>query len=359
MKIGIFNPYLDDLGGGEKYMMTIAQCLSDKHDVTVFWDEKKDIEELMSRFSLDLSKVTLAQNIFSKNTPLLKRLLTTIKFDAIIILSDGSIPFVLSRKLFVHFQQPISDHVSSLKTKLKLSRVTTFFCNSYFTKSFIDKTFNIESQVVYPPVDLHRQKVKKENIILTVGRLRVKDVRVNNAPIGDYKKHMVMIEAFKEMIVQGLKDWRLVLAISIRQEEKDILQKMRTKAKDFPIEFVVNQNNQKLWNVYNITKIYWHAAGFGEDLENHPEYAEHFGIATVEAMGAGAVPVVINAGGQKEIVEEEKTGFLWNTLDQLQEKTRLLIKDNQLMQRLGKNAQEKAKQFSKERFYRQVYEIIT
>ena len=65
MKIGIFDPYLDDLGGGEKYMMTIAQVLSEKHDVSVFWDNKFDLDGLLKRFSLDLSKVKITPNIFS------------------------------------------------------------------------------------------------------------------------------------------------------------------------------------------------------------------------------------------------------------------------------------------------------
>ncbi len=59
MKIGIYDPYLDDLGGGEKYMMTIASCLSKDHDVSIFWDSKKDLEELVERFSLDISNLKL------------------------------------------------------------------------------------------------------------------------------------------------------------------------------------------------------------------------------------------------------------------------------------------------------------
>ena len=49
MRIGVFDPYLDDLGGGEKYMMSVASCLSKKHDVTVFWDRKEDFEVFKKR----------------------------------------------------------------------------------------------------------------------------------------------------------------------------------------------------------------------------------------------------------------------------------------------------------------------
>ena len=75
MRIGIFDPYLDDLGGGEKYMMTIAECLSKKHEVSVFWDNKNDIDELLQRFSLDLSRVSITKNIFSQDFGFFKRIL--------------------------------------------------------------------------------------------------------------------------------------------------------------------------------------------------------------------------------------------------------------------------------------------
>ncbi len=65
MRIGIYDPYLDDLGGGEKYMMTAAECLSQNHDVAVFWDDKKDFDKVIQRFSLDLKKVEVMNNILS------------------------------------------------------------------------------------------------------------------------------------------------------------------------------------------------------------------------------------------------------------------------------------------------------
>lgn len=359
MKIGIFNPYMDDLGGGEKYMMTIAECLSQNHDVTVFWDNQEDVKELLQRFAIDLSKVIFAKNIFSKNVSTFARLLETKKYDAIIVLSDGSIPLVLSKRLFLHFQQPMP-HIKSgsVKTKFKLSRVTSIFCNSRFTKSFIDKSFNVNSRVVYPPVDLHPKEITKENIVLTVGRLRVKDVTVDGKAVGDYKKHSVMIDAFKQMADEGLREWRFVLGVSVKDEDRDVLKKMKKSAEGFPIEFVINKNNKQLLDLYNRAKIYWHATGFGEDLVKHPEYAEHFGIAAVEAMGAGAVPVVINTGGLSEIVQDGVNGLLWSNLEECIEKTKTVIDDGTLWERLSKEAKKRATYFSKNRFEKELYEIL-
>jgi glycosyltransferase involved in cell wall biosynthesis len=354
VKIGIYDPYLDDLGGGEKYMMTIAECLSRDHDVTVFWDNKEDFETLKKRFLLNLENVTLTKNIFSRKTNILKRLLSTRKFDAVFFLSDGSIPLVASKKLFIHFQQPLQLLGSrSPKTKFKLSKVNAFFSNSKFTKSYIDKTFGISSKVIYPPVSLYPKKLKKENIILNVGRLRVKSVGTD-----EYKKQSTMIKAFKEMVNGGLKNWELVFAVSVKQEDEKYFGELEKKANGYPVEFIVNKNNRELWDIYNKAKIYWHASGFGEDLIRHPEYAEHFGISTVEAMGAGVVPVVISAGGQKEIVEDGKSGFLWNTIQDLVEYTKKLIEDQNLWAKMSEEANVRSKKFTGDRFCSEIRNLL-
>lgn len=356
MKIGIYDPYLDDLGGGEKYMMTIAECLSKNHEVSVFWDKRQDLDDLLQRFSLDLTKVKLKKNIFSKEVGLWEKLFETKKYDAIILLSDGSIPFTLSKKLFLHFQQPI-EHLSnpSFKNKLKLSRVNGIFYNSEFTKSFNEKTLSEKkSRVIYPPINLLQKNVKKENIILHVGRFRVK-----NVGLSDYKKQDVMVKVFKEMVDnKKVKNWKFVLAVSIKQEDKEKFEQLKNIAKGYPIEFLINKSNNELWDIYNKAKIYWHASGYGEDLENHPEFAEHFGISTVEAMGAGSVPVVINAGGQKEIIKHKENGFLWNTLPELQKYTEELTENNSLWTKMSKEATLKAKTFSKENFCEHIYNLL-
>jgi glycosyltransferase involved in cell wall biosynthesis len=355
VRIGIFDPYLDDLGGGEKYMLTIAEYLSRKNKVDIFWDDKEDLVKLKERFSLDISGLNLVKNIFSPNASLLKKLFETKKYDAIIFLSDGSIPLVLSKKLFIHIQQPLGKmQTGTFINNLKLMRVNKFFSNSEYTKSFIDKKFAIKTMVLYPPVVFRPKKINKENIILHVGRFRVRNVESV-----DYKKQAVMIKVFKEMVDKGLKDWKFILAVSVQDKDIEAFERMRKNTEKYHIEFLVNKNNDELWNIYSKAKIYWHASGFGEDLNKNPEFAEHFGISTVEAMCAGVVPVVINAGGQKEIVEEGENGLLWNTLDELESKTLKLINDNSLLAKYSEKAKEAAKKFSIERFYMDIDKIMS
>jgi len=357
MRIGIFDPYLDTLSGGEKYMLSVASCLAQEHEVFIFWDKEKEVEvrqSALEKLGIDLSSVKFYSNIFDKKTSLLSRFAQSWKFDAIVYLSDGSIPLVGTR-LYVHFQFPIEwVNGKSPKTKLKLSFVKDVVCNSYFTKHFIDRKLNVNSKVLYPPVVINRdEKTKRENVILHVGRLYVDEKGSN------YKKQDIMIKVFKKMVDNGLKDWRLIIVVGARDKGRASLNKLREMSKGYGIEVIENPSQEELWESYSKAAIYWHATGFDEDLEKHPERAEHFGISTVEAMGTGVVPVVINAGGQKEIVEDGKNGYLWNNLVEFTHRTESLIKDPKLMGKMSKEAIVRSKIFSKDRFCRDLKNIIS
>jgi len=350
MKIGVFDPYLDDNGGGEKYMMTIAKCLSEKYEVDIFWNNEVDLLNIEKRFSLDLSKVKLTENIF--RYPFVKKQIASMKYDAIVILSDGSIPILSSRKIYLHMQQPMLHSVSG-KDKLKLRKITNIFVNSKFTQNFIEDNYKVQCNLLYPPVSIFGNYAKKENIIFHVGRFRILNVKSE-----DYKKQQVMIDTFKNLVNGGLKSWRFLLAVSLPNLDDPAFVKMKNSAKNYPIEFLINSSKDELWEKGSKAKIYWHATGFGEDLQKNPQLAEHFGISTVEAMGAGAVPVVIDAGGQREIVSDGVNGFLWKNLDELGEKTLKLINNPDLLKSLSRKAFERSKDFDEESFSKKVFEII-
>lgn len=354
MRIAIYDPYLDALGGGEKYMMTAAQCLSKNHDVSILWDNEQDIERVEDRFNLDLSKAKIEKNIFSSTVSLPERLQRSRAYDVIFYLSDGSIPVVLTKKLILHLQFPVEWINMNVKNKLKMKRVHTVICNSEFTKKFIDKKFGVSSKIVYPPVAVKKGDSKKENIVLHVGRFMKTGVEGT-----DYKKQYFMIDTFKKLVDTGLTGWKFVIAASVRTNDLADFQKMQATAAGYPISFIVNATNDDLWKEYNKAKIYWHASGIGEDIRKHPERAEHFGISTVEAMGAGAVPVVINAGGQKEIVVDGKNGVLWNSQEELQEMTLMVMNHPAMLQELSNQAQKDARKYSQDEFCEKINRIFT
>jgi len=356
MRIGIFDPYLDSLSGGEKYMLSIAECLSSKHEVAIFWDTQQERgikEKAKQKLGIDISSVVFSRNIFSGKVSLISRVNLSRRYDIIIYLSDGSIPFVLS-KLYIHFQFPVEwVKISNIKTRFKLNRVSRIFCNSFFTKGYIDKKFGVNSSVLYPPIHIPSlHKVRKENIILNVGRFGL------NIDGSSYKKQDLLIKVFKNMVDSRLNKWSLVLIIGSKDEERNKLLELKRLSKGYPISFIENPLNSVLLEYYQKSKIYWHASGFGEDLVKYPERAEHFGISTVEAMGGGAVPVAINAGGQKEIIEDTKSGFLWNTVDELISNTDRLVHNERLFKQMSQEAVRRSKKFSGDRFCRELNNIV-
>lgn len=357
MKIGIFDPYLDTMAGGERYILSAALCLSKKHSVTVFWDSNSvsEIKKLAAyRFGFDLEPLRFADSLFSRNVPFLTRLHKSSAYDLIVYLSDGSIPFVFS-KLFLHFQTPVEWVTPTQKTRLKLSRVANIFCNSEFTKSYIDKKFSVDSSILYPPVLSvpQTENVKKENIILNVGRFGI------NAQGSSFKKQDVLAKAFKNLIdTGGLSDWKMVFVVNA-DEDDEKLKEFIDDSQSYPIEVVVNPKNDILHSYYQKAKIYWHASGYGEDLTKHPDRAEHFGISTVEAMSAGCVPIVFRAGGQTEIVQTGVNGYLFEKLDELKEKTVHIGEDKKMWEKLSEGAKKRANDFSRASFCEKLSDIIS
>lgn len=356
MKVGIFDPYLDTLGGGEKYILTAASYLSKKHDVSLFWNSDV-FKKALERFNIDVSNIKQVKNIFSNEVNLAKRLLESSKYDAIIYLSDGSIPIVACN-LYIHFQFPVEwVNADSIIVKQKIKRVSKFICNSSYTKDFIDKKFNTKSIVLHPPSYFLKEFPNinynyKKNQILSVGRLQQSD-------LGKFfKKQDFLINTFKKIYDLGHVNWKLILVVSYKNEDKNLVDKLKKLIGKYPIKIIENCSQKELSKIYLESKVYWHASGFGEDLRKFPEKAEHFGISTVEAMVNGVVPVVINAGGQKEILENEKNGYLWNTQEELIRLTQNVIKNDDLLISLSRNAIKRAKEFSTDRFCAKLDEIF-
>jgi len=354
MKAAIYDPYLDTLGGGERYCLTVAECLLAKGwKIDLFWDEKPIIKKSMERFGLKLENV---QIIGKKPIQLsfLERMAITRQYDLIFWLSDGSIPLLFGKKNFLHFQAPfVNIRSKNLISKIKLKFIDQIICNSEFTKSFIDQNFKVKSIVLYPPVDVDKFiPRKKENIILAVGRFE-QTMQV--------KRQDILIEAFKTMCDKGLRDWQLVLigASLKKPEENQYLKSLKKKAYGYPIKFIANAPFNVLKAYYEKAKIFWHAAGYGIDEEKEPEKVEHFGISPVEAMAAGCVPVVIAKGGQKEIVTEGVNGFCWLNKEELILKTLKIIKNQKLFKKVSLESIKKSKDFSKKKFCERIYSLTS
>lgn len=342
MKIGIFDPYLDSLGGGERYALTLAENLSQDNRVEIFWNDPTIKNKIKDRLFLNLDKAIFVDNIFTRETNLLKRLIKTRYYDLIFFLSDGSIPTTLAQHNILHFQRPFP-HVSgnSFLNKIKLARYQAVVCNSAFTKKYIDREYGVEAQVIYPPVDIRQfHPLEKHDFIVSVGRFSKNHGN---------KKQKEMVECFGKM-QKTLSNWKLCLIGGLLEQDREYFSEVEELAKDLPVKLLPNEPFINLQAYYGQAKIYWHAAGFGEDEKINPADMEHFGISTVEAMAAGCVPIVYNNGGQREIIEPGLDGFLWNNEEELMKYTQAIVSDEDLRRGMAQKAIKKSQKFSTQRF---------
>lgn len=348
MRAGFYSPYLDTFGGGERYILTLASHLSKRETVEIFWDDQSIKAPLAKFLKIDLSGVKFSPNIF--NSKKLSKAISTGKYDLVFILSDGSVPFTLGRLNILHFQVPfVFDSISPL-ISIKLKKYKFIVANSFFTKKFIDKSYGVNSKVIYPPVDIKEYECKrKERIILSVGRFGLNQLHP--------KKQEVLIEVFKEFYKSHM-DWKLYLVGQAKKSDQKYLRHLRKISAGFAIRIIDNASIENLKELYSKASIYWHATGFGEDEFKSPQKMEHFGIATVEASASGVIPIVINLGGQKEIVTHEKNGLLWSTKSQLLHLTSSLIKNKIAMSTLSANAIKNSNRFSKDVFIKNYEELI-
>lgn len=343
MKILIHSPYWETQGGGERYSLTVASCLQHDAPVYVTISSPKRLSEIASHLGLSVDRV----NTFAR--PLTRAEL--LKFSGIFWVSDGSIPFLPVLRRVIHFQTPFhSISGSSTRNRIKLFG-TTIVCNSVFTKQFIDTEFSVDSKVIYPPVETEKfHSQKKENLILSVGRFSMSSA---------HKRPDVLIRVFRLLVDGGVRGWRLVIAGGVEDERSlDLIKKLRMSVKGYPIVIKTDLSHEKIISLFEKTSIYWHAAGFGADLVNYPERAEHFGISTVEAMAAGAVPCSYAAGGQTEIISDGVDGILWQTVPELIRKTRYLIDSTKQMTQMSKQAVLKAQTFNSSRFCREIHKLF-
>jgi glycosyltransferase involved in cell wall biosynthesis len=277
-------------------------------------------------------------------------------FDAIAEESAGYDMFLNANMLEkVEPRARISIFICHFPEKLRgpdfaVDHYTFIIASSNYGARWIKKRWALTPTcVLYPPVDIAGPPTEKENLILSVTRFE----------IGGSKKQKELIRAFNGLVGYRpdlLDGWRLLL-IGGSLPNNRYLEEVRELAQtlDGRIEVRVNVPATELQSVYAKAKIFWHACGLNE---TDPRLIEHFGMTTVEAMQNYCAPVVINGGGQRECVEHGRSGFLFNTIDELCGYTLRLIGDAKLLRRLQEGAYEASQRFRRARFEEKVKQFF-
>ncbi len=353
-KAALYDPYLDILGGGEKHILSILKVLEDEgYEVAVFWDN--DLRgEIKERFNLQFKTLHFQSNIFDQSSPI-KKIKKLCNFDILLYVTDGSYFFSSAKKTIVFSMVPDKKlYHMNLVNKLKTIN-STFISNSHYTQTWLQK-WGIQSRAIYPFVNdvFFEKKIthSKEPIILSVGRF-----------FGHLhsKQHTEIINAFN-LFSAIHPEFKLVLIGGLKEEDKAYFQSLKQKIvqeKNNNIIFIPNASFTTLLEYYRRSTVLWHFAGFNVNEKLHPEQVEHLGMTPVEAMACKTIPFAVNKGGPKEIIQDGKNGFLFETVTELIEKTRMLISNKNLINKMQLCAISYAKtNFSYEIFGKKVKEIL-
>ena len=356
-KVALYNPYLDVLGGGEKHILSIIKVFEDLGFYSyVFWD-KNLIRDIKDRLGLNFKNLIFLSNIFKKRSKLsfFKNLLILRKFDYFFYVPDGSYFFSLAKKNFVFSMVPDKNlYRLNLINRLKLLN-WQFISNSFFTHQWLKK-WGINSYVISPYIDESVFKLKsqkKEKIILSVGRFFS---HLHS------KKQDIIIKTFKKIKQKNyfFKNFKLILVGGLKEEDKHYFNYLKKIAcNDQSIILKPNVSKRELYSLYQKATFFWHFSGYEIDENQYPQKVEHFGITLLEAMAAGCLTFCYNAGGPKILINNRKTGFLFNDIKELIKEMNDIVADIKTQKTIKKNARDFVlKNFSYQVFKKRVRKII-
>lgn len=159
--------------------------------------------------------------------------------------------------------------------------------NSIYSRKIINKTYNIDSTVIYPGVDtkiFRPAKMKKKNQVISIGSLL------------PYKGHVDTIDAIST-INEGVRPTLVIVGDGRATEKNKIVR--HAIARNVNIKILKHLSDEKLSILYSSSKAVVSMA-----------YGEPFGLSIIEGMSCGIPAVVVNEGGLMEQVVTKKMGYI-------------------------------------------------
>ena len=358
----LYTPYNLIPGGGERYLLSIAETFLKDNEVYLITPEKFSHLRLLTLgrdLNLNLDNLRLCPLYELNQIP---------QIDLFVAMGNEIAPPIQTfgrRNIFVcQFPFPISSPELARRWSW-LQGYERLVVYSMFARHFVCHYIN-ELQlpqrpvdIVHPPVELMELDINrtvipaKENIILNVGRFFTG---------AHCKRQDIMIEVFRTILKNSniKAELHLVGSLHPEPEHRDYFLRLKELARGLPVFFHLNASPEFLQSIYDRASIYWHATGIDINPSTDPEKCEHFGITPVEAMSAGCIPIVVNKGGLPEIVAHEHSGFCFETEQQLQEITTHILTEKNMpwVMSMREAAVEKSYEYSKAAFAQRWQEFL-
>jgi len=348
MKIGVIYDFSVNKGGGDFVMLNVLEALSSAgYDVSLLTSHPAGLRESAEFFckpfpNIDIRHIRVPSYLRHPYTIayIARKAAKTggDAYDAYLV-SDDIPKYIVDKKgaCYMHYPHAArfkfkeyiaTKYKATLRGRLAWGFHKAFFprvyltnrkpenwlliANSIVTRRHVAETFHVDVEdvaLLNPPVSTRRinevwrnSSLKKENLIVCVGRFEFE------------KRFTEVLQALARL--KKRVNAKLSL-IGFTYDERRILEAIRTLRLEENVELLVNAERGTLINRLLRAKALV-----------HPAPHEPFGIAVVEGMAAGCIPIVRRGfnGPWLEITKEGKYGLGFNSLEELADAIEKVVK---------------------------------
>ena len=323
MKITLAHSKLNDVGGGERFLLEMAKRLGKKHEIEILttdYQKNKTYPEfskhkirIVGKLSWPLMKPK-ADVILANNFP--TNLISFSNKNVVYYVHTMRTGFIGDRKYFVRRKMD----------KLAVKKCRRIVTNSRFSAGKIEKYYKRKADIVYPGVD---------------------PLKYKRGRYGDYALCVSRISPEKGMdrLVKYWKGLKIKLKIVGGGDAKYVRKIKSAAPQEFEFLGVVDDNRLKdlYSNCFCVVFL---------------PHEEDFGIVPLEAMASGKPVIAAKEGGPKETIISGKTGFLIDNEGQFREKITLLYKDRPLCKKLGIAGSKRVENFTWDSTFKAMERIL-
>jgi glycosyltransferase involved in cell wall biosynthesis len=378
-RIGVVHSSLTrSLGGAEKLCLETINALKESgHQVDLITTGKMDQKKIKETFDVfvDVEREVIVPSVIPLNT-IYRRFINWFFRDAItvshlkknydlIVTTQPYVPLTFSDIIYMNdlmdFPKTLDLHYSKYKRGFwnfyripyetlinifvkvfnSLNSKPIVLTNSNFTKQQIIKYLNVKPLVVYPPVDVENylplsRNENRKNIVLTISRLE------EGKGLDLIPYIAARVENARFVIIGSLASQQYILYL------RHIIKSLGVEDR---IAIIPNVNRNVKENLLSTAKIYL-----------HPRKYEYFGIAIVEAMAAGLIPLVHKSGAPWIDILNQEEGIYGYSYEDIVScanyVTEIIDNYSKMREEIIQNVAERSKLFSSETFRKNIRSII-
>ena len=315
----VASPYNYTTGGGEKYLSFLMKYFITKGYKIIFFTVS-DIDTVNQTLRQYLEESDILNITVSHFNHIYNKDMNAIKFKYSILMYNSGVPdprieICADKKIF-HCQFPFDyeiprnrmfyHYLHNRDIHNLLDGYAYTIVNSEYTKDSLFSHYNTfgyaanKIHIVYPPC-IQNETIsvfpKTENMFVMLGRIFDYDQCANN------KYFDVAISAFNKLCKY---DYKLVIIGSIKSTThyEKLLNMISDKNK---IVILPDISDEEKNNYLQMAKYYIQLTGINDRYSFNKE---HFGISMIEAINNGCIPISVNSGYPKYIIQNNVNGYL-------------------------------------------------